>query len=256
MGVNGTDTDSKGSEQPYSLRMGARYRLVRAIIGSLVRLFCRLDVRGLEHVPDTGPYLLLINHLHWLDAPLLMTAFPHRAWVFAAAKRENHWFFGPLFRSLDAIFVRRGEVDRKALRKALSVLKGGGVLGVAPEGTRSPTGGLQKGRSGAAYLAYHSRVRMVPVVATGQMAVFPPWKRLRRAPLQVVFGPAFGPPETSEGKKPSGAEIRALTEEIMYRLSAMLPAEHRGVYSDVAEKRPDLLEFYRALHPAESSGRS
>lgn len=247
--------DSHRSEQLYSPEMRGRYRIVRAIIGSLVRLFCRLRVFGLEHVPDQGPYLLIINHLHWMDAPVLMTAFPHRAWVFAAAKRERHWFFGPLFRSLDAIFVRRGEVDRKALRKALAVLNGGGVLGVAPEGTRSPTGGLQKGRNGAAYMAYHTGAKIVPVVATGQMTVFPPWKRLRRASLQVAFGPSFGPPPTSGAGKPSPADIRALTEEIMYRLSAMLPAEHRGVYSDVAEKRPDLLELYRAQRAHASSGR-
>jgi 1-acyl-sn-glycerol-3-phosphate acyltransferase len=248
--------DSDESVQTYSLKMETRYRVIRAIIGFLVRLFCRLDIRGLEHVPDKGPYLLLINHLHWMDAPVLMTAFPHRAWVFAAAKREKHWFFGPLFRSLDAIFVHRGEADRKALRRALAVLKGGGVLGVAPEGTRSHTGGLQKGRSGAAYMAYHTGVKLVPVVATGQKTVFPPWKRLRRAPVRVVFGPPFWPPPVPTGEKASAADVRAFTEEIMYRLSAMLPTECRGVYADVAEKRPELIELYSPLDASQSSGRS
>jgi 1-acyl-sn-glycerol-3-phosphate acyltransferase len=224
------------------------YRVVRGIIGFVLRLFVRLEVEGLEHIPDTGPYLVVINHVHWLDAPALMTAFPYRSWVFAAAKRENHWFFGPLFRSLDAIFVRRGEVDRQALRKALAVLNGGGVLGVAPEGTRSPTGGLQKGRSGAAYMAYRTGVRLVPAVATGQKEVFPPWRGFRRATVRFVFGPPFLPPAPASGGKATAADARVFTEEIMYRLSAMLPPECRGVYADVAEKRPDLLGYYRTIN--------
>ena len=77
-----------------------------------------------------------------------MTAIPYRAYVFAGEKWAKHLLLGPLFRSLDAIFVERGEVDRNALRKALAVLAGGGFLGVAPEGTRSKTGRMQQGRTG------------------------------------------------------------------------------------------------------------
>jgi 1-acyl-sn-glycerol-3-phosphate acyltransferase len=204
-------------------------------------LLARVEVEGLEHVPGKGPYLLLTNHLHWLDPPALMAAFPYRGYVFAAAKREKHWFFGPLFRSLDAIWVHRGEVDRKALRQALAVLRGGGVLGMAPEGTRSDTGTLQQGRGGAAYLAYRANAPVVPVVVAGQENVFSALKNLRRARIRIVFGPPFAPPELPLGEKASAAEIRAFTEEIMYRLAAILPLEYRGIYSDVVEKRPDLI---------------
>jgi 1-acyl-sn-glycerol-3-phosphate acyltransferase len=230
-----------GSEKTYSVNLEGRYRTVRAIIGFLVHLFVRLDVQGEENIPVKGPYLLAVNHLHWLDSPILMVAFPYRAYVFAAATRRRHWFFGPLFNALDAIWVRRGEVDRQALRQALAVLRGGGVLGVAPEGTRSRTGTLQKGRSGAAYLAFRSGATILPVAITGQKEVFPPWKGLRRAPVRVVFGPAFQPPATAVEGGTSSADVRAFTDEIMYRLAALLPAEYRGVYSDVADKRPDLM---------------
>jgi 1-acyl-sn-glycerol-3-phosphate acyltransferase len=201
----------------------------------------RVEVEGLEHVPDKGPYLLLTNHLHWLDPPALMAAFPYRGYVFAAAKREKHWFFGPLFRSLDAIWVHRGEVDRKALRQAMAVLKGGGVLGMAPEGTRSDTGTLQRGRGGAAYLAYRASAPVVPVVVAGQENVFSSLKHLRRAQIRIVFGQPFAPRPLPQGARAGATEIRAFTEEIMYSLAALLPQEYRGLYSDVAEKRPDLI---------------
>jgi 1-acyl-sn-glycerol-3-phosphate acyltransferase len=225
----------------YSLAMGAWYRVLHVVIGFLLRILSDVQVEGLEHVPGSGPYLLVTNHLHWLDAPTIMVAFPYRAHVFAAEKWAVNPILGPLFRSLDAIFVQRGEVDRQALRRALALLRGGGVLGVAPEGTRSRTGAMQRGRSGAAFLAFSANVRVVPLVITGQEKVFPSLRRFHRGHIRVVFGPAFRPPVV-EGKA-SSAQIHAFAEEIMYRMAAMLPPEYRGVYHDVSERRPDLVRW-------------
>jgi 1-acyl-sn-glycerol-3-phosphate acyltransferase len=238
------DRDTSTETKTYSFEIRGWYRVVRGVVRFLLWLLCRIDVEGLEHIPGRGPYLMITNHLHWLDPPMLMAVFPHRAYVFAAAKRETHWFFGPLFRSLDAIFVRRGEVDRKALRQALAVLEGGAVLGMAPEGTRSQTGAMQQGRSGAAYLAYRAGVSLVPVITTGQEKVFPSLWRLRWARVRVTFAPPFDPPPVASGSKVRSADIRACTEEIMYRLAALLPPEYRGLYADIADKRPDLLAQY------------
>ena len=237
-----TEADVVVESKTYSVKVRGWYRVVRGIVGFLIRLFSHLEVVGLEHIPAEGPYLYVSNHLHWLDAPVLGVASPHRTWVFAGEKWERHWILGPLFRSLDAIFVNRGEVDRKALRRAMTVLEGGGILGLAPEGTRSKTGALQQGRSGAAYMACRAGVKLLPAVVTGQEKVIASLWRFRRARVRVVFGPPFEPPPI-EGKA-SAAQVHAFTEEIMYRLAAMLPPEYRGVYGDVAEKRPDLLALY------------
>ncbi|MGD2041354.1 MAG: lysophospholipid acyltransferase family protein [Anaerolineae bacterium] len=234
---NGDHSTNDRASNP--LEMSLWYRFVRAVIGFVLRLLSRLEIEGLEHLPDRGPYLVAVNHLHWLDPPVLGVVLPYRVHVFAAEKWEVHWLLGPFFRSLDAIFVQRGEVDRKALRAALEVLKEGGVLGLAPEGTRSKTGALQRGRGGAAYMATRVRAPVVPVVITGQREVFPSLWRLRRAKIRVVFGPPLEPPAV-EGKATTD-QIRAFTEEIMYHLAAMLPPQYRGVYADVAEKRPDLV---------------
>lgn len=240
--------DDKTDEGPVApLEIRGWYRVARGLIYLVLRILSRLEIEGLEHVPDKGPYLLVSNHLHWLDPPVLGTVFPHRVVVFAAEKWENHWFLGPFLRSLGAIFVNRGEADRKALRQALAVLNGGGVLGLAPEGTRSKTGAMQRGRSGAAYMAYRTGASLVPVVAWGQEEVFRSLWRLRRATVHVVFGPPFKPP-TVEGKA-SAAQVHAFAEEIMYRLAAMLPPQYRGLYNDVAENRPDLFALYATEHP-------
>jgi 1-acyl-sn-glycerol-3-phosphate acyltransferase len=249
-----TDERVSAEDGVYSTEIRGWYRVARGVVGFVIRLLSRLEVEGLEYIPDKGPYLLITNHLHWLDPPLLASAFPYRGYVFAAEKWEKHWLLGPLLRSLGAIFVRRGEVDRKALRKALAVLEGGGILGLAPEGTRSKTGAMQRGRSGAAYMAFRSGVRLQPVVATGQADLFPALRRFRRARVRVVFGPPFEPPPV-EGKA-AAADVHAFSEEIMYRLAAMLPPKYRGVYSDVAEKRPDLLALYATNNRSSLSTRS
>jgi 1-acyl-sn-glycerol-3-phosphate acyltransferase len=239
---------AKSEVKSYSVEMEGRYRALRAVIGFLLRTLSRLEVAGLEHLPAEGPYLLVTNHLFWLDAPLLMVAFPYRAQVFAGEKWARNPLVGPLFRWLDAIFVERGEVDRKALRRALAVLRSGGVLGLAPEGTRSKTGALQRGHSGAAFMAFRTGVKLVPVVIWGQKAVFPSLRRFRRANVHVVFGPVFEPPAV-EGKV-NAAEVHQFTDEIMYRLAAMLPPAYRGVYADVNEQRPDLMTGERATSPS------
>ena len=220
------------------------YRFARGIIGALVRILCRLEVVGMENVPDRGPCVLVTNHLHWLDTPLLAVVLPWRAYVFAGEKWEAHWLLGPFLSSVGAIFINRGEVDREALRRAYAILRNGGVLGMAPEGTRSKTGALQKGRSGAAYIASRAPARVLPAVTTGQVDLFPYLRRFRRARVRIAFGPTFGAPPVPPGKKAGAAEISEFSEEIMYRLAAMLPPEYRGVYADVEERRPDLLALY------------
>lgn len=237
-----TGESTSAEDKVYLLKIRGWYRLARGVVSLLIRTFSRLEIEGTEHIPEQGPYILTANHLHWLDPPVLAISFPYRAYVFAAAKWEAHWLIGPFFRSLNAIFVRRGEVDRKALRQALAVLKGGGILGLAPEGTRSKTGAMQRGRSGAAYMAFRAGVALLPVVATGQEKVFASLWRLRRARVRVTFGPLIEPPPV-EGKA-SAAQVHEFAEEIMYHLAAMLPPPYRGVYADVPDKRPDLLALY------------
>ncbi len=219
------------TEQGDPLYLGRLYPVIRGVIAFLVKNLTRLEVQGRELVPDQGPYILVVNHLHWLDSPVILTVLPHPARVFAGEKWANRLLIGFLLKSVNAIFVNRGEVDRKALREALATVKAGGVLGMAPEGTRSKTGGLQRGRNGAAYLAYHSGARLVPVVCTGQEHVISSLMHLRRARVCVRFGPSFEPPPVSG--KVTTAHLDSFTEGIMHRLAALLPPEYRGVYADV-----------------------
>jgi 1-acyl-sn-glycerol-3-phosphate acyltransferase len=205
------------------------YRCLQRVVGWLVRTLAHWDLTGLEHVPAEGALIVAPNHIFLLDVVIMFVAIPRRVTAFAA----EEWRGTPGGRLMDLvaspIYVQRGEVDRQALSKALAVLRGGGTLGVAPEGTRSRTGGLQAGKDGVAYLAGRSGALVLPVASWGQEQVLHRWARLRRPVVHVHIGqPLRLPPEAVRARP---AELAAYTEQIMLALARMLPAEYRGVYA-------------------------
>ena len=206
------------------------YALVRAAVRLLLRLLTRTEIRGSENVPPRGPYIILTNHLSAIDPPLIMAVFPSPITVFAGHTHRHEFIVGAVMNALGAIWVRRGEVDREALRTAIDVLKGGGILGVAPEGTRSRTGGLLTGKIGAAYLATRADIPLIPVALVGTEIGLPALFRLGRPHITVIIGPPFRlqNPSPHANRK----ELEAHTELIMRTLAAMLPEKYRGAYRD------------------------
>jgi len=204
------------------------HRVLRVIINVLLSLFTRREYVGLENIPAEPPYILVTNHLSAFDSPLVLTVCPHTVRAFAAAKHKRNPIYAPLLVVMGSIWVRRGEVDRGALREALDVLKRGEVLGMAPEGTRARgTYALQKGKTGVAYLATRANVPIVPVGVTGTEQIKHNLPQLRRTHLRVVVGKPFYLPESGRVR---GQKLHEYTDLIMYRIAELLPEEYRGVY--------------------------
>ncbi len=206
------------------------YRAVRAIVDVLLDLFTRREYVGLENIPAEPPYILATNHLSVFDSPLLLAVCPHTVRAFAAAKHKRNPLYAPLLAMMGSIWVRRGEVDRKALREALEVLRRGEVLGMAPEGTRARgVYALQKGKTGPAYLAARADVPIVPVGLTGTEKIKRNLPRLRRTHVRVVIGEPFRLPESGRVR---GQKLHEYADLIMYRIAELLPEEYRGVYAE------------------------
>jgi 1-acyl-sn-glycerol-3-phosphate acyltransferase len=127
------------------------------------------------------------------------------------------------------IFVRRGEVDREALRASLGVLSSGGVLAVAPEGTRSQTGTLQLAKAGIIYLAQHTDAFILPVAIAGTEQL-KGWLRLKRPTCRVVIGKPFKLPPVAGKLTPD--QMQDWADQIMVRIGLLLPARYRGVYAE------------------------
>jgi 1-acyl-sn-glycerol-3-phosphate acyltransferase len=132
--------------------------------------------------------------------------------------------------------VDRGRYDRQALRDALGVLEGGGVLGIAPEGRMSLTGALERGKTGPVFLARKADVPILPVALTGTEKVLAEWRVFHRPQIRVNIGQVFQLPER-EGRAAMKEQRQDDADFIMERLAELLPPEYRGVYADnVREK--------------------
>jgi 1-acyl-sn-glycerol-3-phosphate acyltransferase len=165
----------------------------------LFSTFFHWRVVGLEHVPKTGPLLLTINHLSVMDLPTLGTALVNVGWkpgvnMFTISKQEL--FEKPLLPKLMARLgmfpVHRNQTDINAMRTMLSIFKRGGLLGIAPEGARSPTGHLQLFQPGVAKLAIQKHVPILPAGLVGMEKVLPIGSKLPHfVPIEIHFGPVY-----------------------------------------------------------------
>lgn len=203
-------------------------RLFRALYG----LFATLEVRGLEHLPPGG-VIITPNHNSRFDPPLIFITLPQRKMtLFNADTYRRNPFFRWVLESVDVIWVNRGATSPATIKAALQALRGGSILGIAPEGTRSPTGALIEGKTGAAFLALAAGVPIVPCAITGVEKLGWAIRRLRRIRLTVTYGPAFRLSPPGERARRDEQQLQAATTEIMCRIAALLPPEYRGVYAD------------------------
>lgn len=147
-----------------------------------------------------------------------------------ARKHRKNPFFRWLIDTLGGIWLSRDEIDTSAIRAARDHLKSGGVLGIAPEGTRSDTGALQQAKTGVAFLADQAGVRIVPVAVSGTWQITKEILTLRRPVITVNFGKPFLLAPVN--RKTRDQDLENNTEEIMCQLAALLPPENRGVYAD------------------------
>jgi 1-acyl-sn-glycerol-3-phosphate acyltransferase len=209
------------------------YRLVRLLLRLFFRIFTHLETTGIENLPASGGFIVAANHLGRLDVALVYHLLDRRdVYLLVAEKYRKYAIFRWLVRHLDAVFVERFSADFRALREMLNRLQRGGVLVIAPEGTRSPTGALIEGKPGGSYLAVKAEVPILPVAVTGtwDKQVLAQFSRLRRPRLAVRVGAPFSLPPL-DGRERDAA-LQAHTEEIMCRIAALLPPEYRGVYAD------------------------
>jgi len=207
------------------------YNALRWIAQLLFKLLARVEVIGLENVPQQGGIVLAVNHLSRIDPPLVFALLERQdATVLAADKYKKNPFFRLAIDSVGGIWINRDEADFNALREALHHLQQGGLLGIAPEGTRSRTGDLIQAKTGIAYLADKAHVPVLPIAVWGTESAFRQLFRLRRPRISIQFGrPITLPPVERRQRE---ACLQQNTDEIMCHIARMLPPLYRGVYAD------------------------
>jgi 1-acyl-sn-glycerol-3-phosphate acyltransferase len=203
-------------------------RRLQRIAGALARVCARLDVDGIERLPASGAAVVAINHLHILDALWVFSVLPRRTIFVVAHEFRSRPIVGWLLGIGHAIFVARGAGDRRAIDQAVTALGAGGVVAIAPEGRLSRTGGLMRGQSGVARIAFGAHAPVIPIAISGQEKLWRSWIGGRRVPIRIRVGAAVEAPRGVGTAK----ELDAYTERVMKALARALPPEYRGLYSE------------------------
>jgi 1-acyl-sn-glycerol-3-phosphate acyltransferase len=220
-----------------------KYTTLRSLIRFIMKIIADIEVHGIERQPP-GNFIIASNHLGRLDTAVLLCVIDREDVIMAIAEKyRNHPLYGALGRSMNGIWLNRYEADYSALRQILARMEQGGILAIAPEGTRSKTEALQEGKMGVAFLAAKSGYPILPVALTGteDRRVAENLKHFRRSKITVRAG------ELMEVHIPPGKgreqAMRAATDEIMCRIAALLPEKYRGVYADHPRLK-ELLKTY------------
>lgn len=210
----------------------------------MLSIIARVEIIGAETLPQSG-FIAASNHLGRLDSALIFYIFDRRDLILPIAEKyQHHPFFGPLGEALGGIWLDRFNPDIHAVRQMMNRLKKGGVLFIAPEGTRSKTEALQRGKPGVSFLANKAGVPIVPaaLIGTEDRVIVDNLKHFRRSHIIVRAGKPFELAPTP-GKERSQV-LQDETDEIMCRIGAMLPEKYRGVYADHPRLKELLKEDY------------
>jgi 1-acyl-sn-glycerol-3-phosphate acyltransferase len=213
------------------------------LVGPWLRVLFRPWVEGVEHFPTQGAAIVASNHLSFSDSffcPLVVGR--HITFLakdeYFTGRGIKGWFTKLFFSSVGQVPVDRsgGRASEAAIRTGLGVLNRGLVLGIYPEGTRSPNGCLYRGKTGVARMAMDGNVPVIPVAMINTFEIQPPgqtWPRLRRVGIR------FGEPiwfTRYDGLENDRFVLRSATDQLMYVLMSMSGQEYVDMYAQRAKE--------------------
>jgi 1-acyl-sn-glycerol-3-phosphate acyltransferase len=220
------------------------YWVIKAIVKPTLHALYRIRAEGAGNIPKKGAAIVAANHLSFLDSFFIPVVIKRRKLTYLAkADYFSNWKTAWFFKSLGQISTERegGRRSQQSLEIALEVLREGKLLGIYPEGTRSPDGYLYRGRTGVARLALTAKVPVIPCGLSGTDQVMPKnakWPRLwGRTRVRVRFGK---PLDFSryEGKERDRFVLRSVTDEIMYEIMRLSGQEYKDEYASRSATLP------------------
>lgn len=213
------------------------------LLGPLLRLLYRPKVTGMENVPDNGAVIMAVNHNSFMDS-IFLPLMVKRPMIYLA---KDEYFITPgfkgfwmrfFFKGVGQVPINRagGDASEAALRTGVRVLSEGNILGIYPEGTRSPDGKLYRGHTGVARIALEAGVQVIPVAMHGTREVQPAGKTIPRV---RKIGITIGKPldfSRYAGMDNDRFILRSMTDEIMYEIMMLSGQEYSDMYAAKAKK--------------------
>ena len=206
---------------------------MRYLLGYLAMFLCSLGSRvkifGRHHVPDEGPYIVVINHFSYIDPPFVIHALQKPISFLAASDQviEAQFIWAPFLYGF--IPTDRTNLAPSTIKNSIRALKNGDVLGIFPEGT-SLSRVLRPAKNGAAFLSATAKTHLLPVGIVGLESAWENIFRGVRPSVQVRIGKPFGPFTLSKSKNDKERDLNKIGDEIMCRIAALLPENRHGAF--------------------------
>lgn len=229
------------SEQTYSIRYPRNYfmRTFWRIVGRVVLFFlARLKISGRENLPRRGPLIVVGNHVGNMEVILMVVYSPWQVELLGVGDIPIDPGFAPVALTFKYIPVKRGQMDRQAMNKALDVLNQGGVVGVFPEGGIWDTR-LREAQTGVSWLSLHGNAPVLPMGFGGMVGALNALKQLKRPRLVMNIGGLLPALQLQPGQ-PRRAAMEAYAQRIMAEIEKLVPPE------DIM-RRPAPVEEHYAL---------
>ncbi len=210
------------------------------LLGPVLRVLYRPKATGLENVPADGSAIIAANHQSFLDDLLLPLVVPKRKVVFLAkAEYFDKWYLRWFFKGANVIPVRRESKSaaEDALRAGVRALREGKLVGIFPEGTRSPDGRLYRGKTGVARMALEARVPVIPAALIGTYELMPYDRKIPKTGKVEV---RLGKPLRFDRHFDSPADrfvLRSVTDEIMYEIMLLSGQEYVDEYASKVKEQ-------------------
>jgi 1-acyl-sn-glycerol-3-phosphate acyltransferase len=208
-------------------------KFLRWLIRFVFRIIANIEAVGYENLPEKGGFVIAVNHLGLLDAPMAYYALDSwNLFILVGEKWKENPFLRWMGKYLNFIFIDRFNPDLKAMREIMNRMAEGQTLVIAPEGTRARDEKMAQGKPGVAYLASKMGWEIVPVAVSGteDRILLGNLKRFRRTKVRLTAGKSFTlPPFPRENRD---EVLQKYTDEIMCRIALLLPERNRGFYAD------------------------
>lgn len=227
-------------EQLFPAYGRAAYRFLKVTLGGAMRGLYRVSVDGLDNVASTGPGIVAANHISFIDSLFIPLTIPRRVTYLAKAEYWDSWKTKWFFELVGQIPVRRDDSAKAqaALEAGMRVLSHSGLLGIYPEGTRSPDGRAYRAKTGVARMAAAAGCPVIPVGLVGTREIMPKEAKMPKARGEVAI--RFGQPMslTQADVDADPLACRAFADELMYRICQLSGQEYCDGYADRSKPQP------------------
>ncbi len=224
-------------EELFSKPSRAAYKAIKAVLGGVMNKAYRIRIEGLENVPKMGSAILAANHISFLDSFFIPLAVPRRVTYLAKAEYWDSWKTRWFFDLVGQIPVRRHDSAKAqaALEAGRQVLNRGGLLGIYPEGTRSPDGQCYRGKTGVARMALDTHSPVIPVGLVGTREIMAKDAKMPRVRGDVTV--RFGTPHSfADDQQGDPLALRTFVDGLMYDICSLSGQEYKDEYADKRSK--------------------